>query len=198
MLIEETNVPTAQLPIAEFRDHLRLGSGFSDDTLQDVVLESFLRAALAAIEARTGKAVLQRDFSWRLSEWRNKTGQAFPVAPVQDVASVVLRDSGGAEAMIASSAYRLQGDIHFPRLMPVGACLPQIPNGGQVQINFTAGIASAWVDIPADLAQAVLMLSAHFYEYRHETALGRGCMPFGVTSLLERYRTMRIGQGDPL
>jgi uncharacterized phiE125 gp8 family phage protein len=39
------------------------------------------------------------------------------------------------------------------------------------------------------------MLAAHFYEYRHETALGSGCMPFGVTSLIERYRPLRLSLG---
>ncbi len=38
----------------------------------------------------------------------------------------------------------------------------------------------------------MLLLAAHYYEYRHETALGGGCMPFGVTSLTERYRTVRL------
>ena len=56
MLIEETAVPLAALPLAEFKAHLRLGTGFADDDIQDPVLESFLRAAMAAIEARTGKA----------------------------------------------------------------------------------------------------------------------------------------------
>ena len=39
------------------------------------------------------------------------------------------------------------------------------------------------------------MLAAHYYEYRHETRLGDGCMPFGVSSLIERYRPLRIGLG---
>ena len=51
MLIEETTVPVAALPVAQLKDHMRLGSGFSDDGLQDTVLETYLRAAIAAIEA---------------------------------------------------------------------------------------------------------------------------------------------------
>ncbi len=31
MLIEETAVPEVALPIAQFKSHLRLGTGFSDD-----------------------------------------------------------------------------------------------------------------------------------------------------------------------
>ena len=47
-----------------------------------------------------------------------------------------------------------------------------------------------------NLAQAVLLLAAHYYDYRAETALGQGCMPFGVTSLIARYRPLRVGFGS--
>ncbi len=64
MLVEETTVPQAAIPVAQFKEHLRLGTGFSDDGLQDVVLEGFLRAAMAAIEGRIGKILIEREFSW--------------------------------------------------------------------------------------------------------------------------------------
>ena len=50
MLIEETTVPDGVLPVAAFKAHLRLGSGFDTDDVQDALVRSFLRAALAAIE----------------------------------------------------------------------------------------------------------------------------------------------------
>ena len=80
MLVEETTVPPSALPVTQFKDHLRLGSGFSDDGLQDGLLESFLRAAMAAIEARTGKILIEREFRWTLNAWRNGARQALPVA----------------------------------------------------------------------------------------------------------------------
>ena len=39
------------------------------------------------------------------------------------------------------------------------------------------------------------MLAAHYYEYRNDTGLSDSCMPFGVTSLIQRYRPLRIGTG---
>ena len=47
MLIEQTTVPTTALPLQAFKDHLRLGTGFGAETLQDGLLESHLRAAIA-------------------------------------------------------------------------------------------------------------------------------------------------------
>ncbi|SFN88915.1 phage conserved hypothetical protein, phiE125 gp8 family [Roseovarius lutimaris] len=192
MLIEETAVPLAALPLAEFKAHLRLGTGFADDDIQDPVLESFLRAAMAAIEARTGKVLIEREFSWVLSAWRDGQGQALPVAPVVEIVSLSLRNRADEADLVTPDHYRLEQDAHRPILRPSGTMLAPIAPGGTVEIVFRAGYGVAWGDLPADLAQAVLLLAAHYYEYRHETGLGDGCMPFGVSSLIERYRTVRL------
>lgn len=192
MLIEETPVAPAALPVAEFKAHLRLGSGFAEDSLQDPVLESFLRAAMAAIEARTGKILIAREFSWTLNGWRDPMGQAMPVAPVNAILELVLIDRQEAEEIVDPALYRLEQDLQRPRLRPAGTFLPGVPFEGAARIRFAAGFGPGWSDLPADLAQAVMLLAAHYYENRNETTLGQGCMPFGVTSLIERYRTVRL------
>lgn len=193
MLVEETTVPQAALPVEEFKAHLRLGSGFSGATVQDAVLESFLRAAMAAIEARTGKALIQRDFTYTVEHWREAGAQALPIAPVVAVSAVTITDAGGTALVVDAGLYRLSWDAQVPQLRADGACLPVIPTGGSAAIGFSAGYAPDWAGLPADLGQAVMLLAAHYYEYRDETSLGQGCMPFGVTSLIERYRMMRAG-----
>lgn len=195
MLIEETTVPDAALPVDRFKAHLRLGTGFGDDGLQDSILLGFLRAAIAAIEARTGKVLIRREFNWEVASWRERTGQVLPVAPVLAIASVVTTDAGGTETVVPLERVRLEPDSQRPRLRPVGTLLPPVPMGGKVVIRMVAGMAEDWGDLPADLGQAVLLLAAHYYEYRHETALSAGCMPFGVSSLIQRYRPMRLGVG---
>ncbi|SDW28309.1 phage conserved hypothetical protein, phiE125 gp8 family [Ruegeria halocynthiae] len=195
MLIEETAIADAALPVDQFKAHLRLGTGFAQGNVQDEVLNSFLRAAIAAIEARTGKVLIERDFSWDLNGWRDPAGEVLPVSPVVAAASVTLTDALGTETVLDAATYRLERDTQRPRLRPAGACLPMVQKGGSVKIVFTAGMAVDWGGLPADLGQAVLLLAAHYYEYRDETALGAGCMPFGVTSLIQRYRTVRFGAG---
>ncbi len=192
MLVEETTVPQAALPVAEFKAHLRLGSGFAEDQVQDVVLESFLRAAMTAIEARTGKVLIEREFSWTVNGWRDAGGQSLPVAPASAIVELTIEDQTGDVQLIDPEAYRLAVDMQRPRLVPVSSLLPTIPRAGAARVTFIAGYGPDWTDLPADLAQAVMLLAAHYYEYRNETALGSGCMPFGVTSLIERYRTVRL------
>ena len=139
MLIEETTVPDAVLPVDEFKFHLRVGSGFGTDTLQDEVLRGFIRAAIAAIEASTGKMMLRREFSWNLTMWRDLSAQTLPVAPVQVITEMemVLRD--GSRVPVANDLYWLEQDQSRPRVRSVGACLPRIPNAGSVVVHFQAG-----------------------------------------------------------
>ncbi len=192
MLIEDTTVPTGALPVALFKEHLRLGSGFSDDGLQDDLLESFLRSALAAIEARTGKALIERTFSWSVTRWRDSGAQALPIAPVSAIVDVVMLDRLDNEVVVDADSYQLRPDMQRPVLAAVGACLPSIGKTDTARVRMLAGFGPEWSDLPADLRQAVLLLAAHYYEYRHEVQYDGGCMPFGVSALIERYRTLRL------
>lgn len=193
MLVEETQVPEAALPVQSLKDHLLLGSSFTEADLQDPVLVSFLRAALAAIEGRTSKALISRGFLMTLENWSSAEGQRLPVAPVQSVTEVALVDAFGAATIVDPGDYRLQKDAFDPKLRPMATFLPTVPSGGSVEVRFDAGYGATFDAVPEDLKQAVLMLAAHYYEYRSDTALSQGCMPFGVTSLIARYRPVRVG-----
>ncbi len=193
ILHETTPVPDSALPLDAFRAHLRLGTGFGEASLQDSVLVAFLRASLAAVEARIGKALLIRSFEWQLSDWPQR--MTLPVAPVQAVTHLALVSPTGAETVLPAASYRLLPDRHVPRLAPTAADWPRLATGGGLVLRFTAGLGLGWDDIPADLAQAVFLLAAHYYEYRDETRLHAGCMPFGVASLLDRHRVPRLALG---
>lgn len=195
MLVEETQVLEAALPVEALKDHLLLGSGFTEGDLQDPVLVSFLRAAIAAIEGRTSKALITRGFLVTLDNWTAPDAQRLPVAPVQAITEVALVDAIGVATIVDPVVYRLQKDAFDPRLRPIATSLPSVPTSGTVEIRFDAGYGAAFDAVPEDLKQAVLMLAAHYYEYRSDMALSQGCMPFGVTSLIARYRPVRMGMG---
>jgi uncharacterized phiE125 gp8 family phage protein len=192
-LRETSPVPAAALPLAEFRAHLRLGSGFSDEVTPDATLEQYLRAALASVEGRVARALFRRDYLLVLTRWRDGYAQRLPVAPVVAVASVTLVNAGGVEMVVSPTRYRLDGDGTRPRLEAAGTALPMIPTGGRVEIGFTAGFGPVWPDIPADLRQAVLLLAAQYYEGRDGT--GDSDAAFGIRALLERWRDLRMGGG---
>lgn len=180
------------LPVAAFRAHLRLGTGFADEATQDAGLVGYLRAAIAVIEARTGKALIARDFRLILRAWRWVDAQALPVAPVSVVNTVAMRGPGGGHDPVDPARWRLVGDTHRPRLVARGAMLPAIPPSGQAEIDFTAGFAADWAGVPGDLAQAVMLLAAQYYEARTGVVPQ---LPVPVSALIARWVPVRVTAG---
>lgn len=200
MMLEEVTAPDpGALPVAALRDHLRLGSGFlmADDPAETAALAGYLRAAIATIEARIGKVLLTRQFRLRLERWHDPEGQALPLAPVVSVDAVEIEDAGGGIGLVDPEGYRLMPDLQRPALLPLGAFLPAIPGGGSARITFTAGFGAVWAQVPADLAQAVLMLAARYYDERVFEG-SEAAIPFGVSALIERWRSVRVlgGRGN--
>ncbi len=195
MLEELSTIAVGDLPLDALKSHLRMGSGFADDAIQDEVLESYLRASIAAVEARTGKMLLVRRLLWTLEDWAQSYAQPVPVAPVVDIVDVTVKDRNGVATVADNTSYLLQRDTHRPKLVAVGAALPTIPELGSAEVTFDAGFATVWDEIPADLRHATFLLAAHYYENRSETSGVAGLMPFGVMALLEPHRNVRVFGG---
>ena len=76
-------------------------------------------------------------------------------------------------------------------LFAVGLALPVVPQAGTVEIDFDAGHGANWSDVPEDLARAVILLAADFYDNRAiRDAIG---WPSPVLALVERFRKLRLG-----
>lgn len=193
MLTEVNRVPDSALPLELCKAHLRLGFGFADDGGQDGLIARYLRVAILAVEARIGKALMAREFRLRLTDWRDPHGEPLPVAPVRSIGSVTLIGADAETTAVDPALWRLEPDMHRPKLCPRSWLLPSVPVGGAVEILFEAGFGRTWQDVPADLAQAVMLLAAEYHETRHATAgaSGGSAMPFGVMALIERWRVVR-------
>lgn len=189
---ETTEVLDAALPIEAFRTHLRLGTGFADEASTNDALAIYLRAALAVIEARTGKALLARGFRLVLARWRWPDSQALPVAPILTVDGLAMRSRSGEVVAVAPGRWHLVMDRHRPRIAATGAVLPTIPEGGQAEISFTAGFGATWDAVPDDLAQAVFLLAAHYYAGRTG---GGDELPVSVAALTARWCALRVTAG---
>ena len=205
MLTEQTTVSGAALPLQALKDHLRLGSGFADDGMQDALVESYLRAAMAAVEGRIGKALIARVFKLVLPDWRDPAGQALPVAPVSAVESVTLVDSAGAGTVVAASRYRVMPDRHRPRLVALGTLLPSVPTDGQVEVVFTAGFVLGTVRVlwgAAALVLAVAVLAAASNPAPLGLADGLGVLiaarALDAAEVLEGREDQRVTQADRL
>ncbi len=193
MLVEETAPAAEALPIAAFRDHLRMGSGFAggEDGAETAALAGYLRAAIATIEARTGKVLLTRGFRLRLEDWRDDQGQPLPLAPVHALSEIAIDDGAGGITRLDPESYRLVPDPQRPWVAPRTSALPAVPTRGFVTLRFVAGFGESWDQVPPDLAQAVLMLAARYYEDRSFDGLA-AALPQAVSALIERWRLVRV------
>ena len=194
MLTEVNRFPDAALPLEACKAHLRMGSGFADEGGQDGLVAQYLRAAILAVERRIGKVLIARSFRLRRTAWRDGQREVLPVAPVREITSVMISGRDGTATVIDPALYRLQADGHRPCLVPTGWLLPGIPHGGTVEVVFEAGFGPQWQDVPADLAQAVMLLAAQYHEGRMGLAGGEaaGAMPFGILALIEGWRDLRV------
>lgn len=190
-LNELTAVPSADLPVAELSAHLHLGTGFADDGSQDPVLQSYLRAALSAIESRIGKAIFQRRFLWTIFGWNDPARQGLPVAPVMAIETLKTLDASGAETFADPAKYQLMRDGARPSIAATAGALPGIPNGGHAELTLLAGYSPVWAQVPTDLQQAVLLMAAYYFENRQGEANATN-LPATVLALLEPYRPMRL------
>lgn len=196
MLIEETAPAAEALPVAALRGHLRLAQGFGgpEDVAETAALAGFLRAAIATIEGRTGKVLLKRRFQMQLDDWRDRLGQSLPLAPVHAVEAIRINDGSGTVTTLSPEAWRLVPDGQRPVILPTGVVLPHVPRRGSVTVTFVAGFADTWGGVPADLAQAVILLAARYYDDRsHDGA--QHALPFGVSALIEKWRAVRTLAG---
>lgn len=139
---------------------------------------------------------MERTFIWQLDGWRQPEQQALPVAPVQTISWLKTVSRDGAETLIDGGCYVLVQSEQRPLLRAACRRLPLIPTHGYGEIGFVAGYAADWAGLPSDLAQAVMLLAAYFYEVRHELSARDGNVPLGVAQLIERYRTVRILGGS--
>jgi len=192
MLVELGTVPSAALPITEFRNHLNLGGGFADDAAQDELLEAYLRSAISTIEMRIGKAIFRRAFSWTVTRWSECARVGLPVGPVALISSLKLVTADGGETLIDPARYVLVKDSQRPGIASTGATLPSIPSSGHAEIGFEAGYGPAWSDVPAALRHGVFLQASHFFECRTGNGKQKE-IPVGVMALIEGYRPMRLG-----
>ena len=195
VLVELTPVPDTALPVAALRDHLRLGAGFAEGGVEDGLLATCLRSALATVEARTGKVLLRRPYRWSLTAWRDLARQALPVAPVAALTALRIVDQAGTATEAAPETYALVPDAHRPQLRARGLILPSIPVGGTAEIDFEAGYGATWDEVPANIAQAVVHLAAYLYDHRLDHNAAPVALPATVTTLIEPYRTIRLFGG---
>jgi uncharacterized phiE125 gp8 family phage protein len=191
MALVLTAAPAAEpVSLAEAKAHLRIDA---DD--EDALLAALIAAARIFVEKTLGLALITQGWSDYLDFWARSSCVTLPIAPVQAVEAVTLRDVNGDATDLAASDYAVDVLSLPARLVLKGGSPSVIARElNAFEIAFTAGYGDAASDVPAPIRHALLLLVAHWYERREPVVLGLGSaeVPITIAGLLLPYRRVKL------
>jgi uncharacterized phiE125 gp8 family phage protein len=98
----------------------------------------------------------------------------------------------GTSQIIPATSYLLDGFGAPPRLVWHGASAMPLPGrvANGIEIGLEAGYGATATDVPEPLRQALLLLVAHWYDYRNPVEIGATDIevPHMISALLAPYR----------
>lgn len=183
-VIVQTATVLDALVAADIRAHV--GQPNTDD---DAMLSALWSAACDWTEAYLGRGLL--------TQTREATYDGGPCGdvvllpePVTAITSVTFYDVAGDATAVTTSTYRLDTGGLPPRLvLKDGQSWPtSVRDESSVVVRYTCGWAVA--TLPKAIRQALLLLTAHWYEHRQPVVTMGGVtpVPMGVEALLMPYR----------
>ena len=174
--------------VADAKDHLRL-----DHERDDTLLQGLIRAARGHVEHETGLAMIEQSWRRYLDDW--PVNRCVPLArhPVRRVTDVSLYDADGVPHAMPGDWMRLDTVSRPARLLVSDAVPPGAAMNG-IEIEFVAGLAETPAEVPDGLRRAVLLLVAHWYEFRGAVSPDRQpvSIPPGFDRLVAPYKAARI------
>lgn len=170
----------------EARAHLRV-----DETGEDALIVGLVTAARTMLEAETRRAFVSQGWQLTLDAWPQTRRIDLGLAPVVSVDELAV-DGVALDASLYDTGLR-----HDPPRIALkrNAALPDPDDGVEgITVSFTAGYGDASA-VPQPLKQAILMLTAHWYENRMAGGMEGGgavLLPLGAQHLVAPYRRTRL------
>jgi uncharacterized phiE125 gp8 family phage protein len=165
------------MTLEEAKAYLRLdGSG------EDALLGRMVETATILCEAFTGIVLVRREFVETVPAER--AWQRMAHAPVVAITAVVAVSADGEAEALPADAYAIDIDASGAGWVR----LTRASGATRLRVTCRAGLAEAAADIPAPLAQGVVLLAAHLFD-RRETL---GAPPAAIAALWRPWRRMRL------
>jgi uncharacterized phiE125 gp8 family phage protein len=179
MTLFRTTAPAAEpVSVAEAKAQLRIGHDSEDG-----LLDGLIRAAREEVEARTGVAMIAQDWRLALDRWPRFGRVALLRYPVIEILSVTVYGTEGEASLIDPATYEVDKASRPARLYFTTRPQPaRILNG--IEIDFSAGFGSGAESVPEGLKRAILVLVAHWYEFR--AGFGAGDQPVSIPPEFDR------------
>lgn len=189
MTLIRTIAPAVEpVTLVEAKAHLRI-----THTSEDVLIGGLIVAAREDVERTTGLALI--DQSWRLvlDRWPKDDMVPLQRHPVKQVLSVTIYDSEGAASLVNPTQYQLDS-LSRPARLHFERAPERLRRMNGIEIDFQVGFGEAGTDVPDLPKRAMLLLVAHWYEFR--TGFGPADQPVSYPAaydrLLSSYKARRL------
>jgi len=184
MTITQTTAPSL-LPVSlqDVKANSRI-----DTDLEDEVIISFIRAAVARCERETGMAFAAQ--SWEYTTDAFPDGEiVIPMGPIGETVVVTYIDDDGDTVTVDAADYYVDTYSADGRIVPVDSWPTAAERPSAVKVAFTVGAASC----PQDVRQAIILMASHWINHR-ETADEKALVeiPYGAGMLLSLHRRMFV------
>jgi uncharacterized phiE125 gp8 family phage protein len=189
MTLIRTVDPSAEpVTLAEVKAHLRL-----DHDSEDELLNGLIRAAREDVERTIGVALLEQSWRLVLDTWPRDGSVSVTIHPVREILSVTAYGSAGEASVVDPASY--QADIvSRPARLHFDGPPAALRAFNGIEIDFAAGFGEAGTDVPDLLRRAIVLLVAHWFEFR--SGFGPNDQPVsypdGYDRMIASYRTRRL------
>jgi uncharacterized phiE125 gp8 family phage protein len=168
-----------------------------DSSVDHPALQAMIRAATSAAEQYLGRPILTRTYRQFFDAWPCGRFLELRRSPLVSVTTVKTYTDADVSATFAASSYFVD-TVSLPGriVLRSSASWPTAERvANAIEVEYRAGYGTDPASVPADIRQAVLMLTANLYEHRGETVTGS--MPDtmarqGAFDLLAMYREILI------
>lgn len=187
-LFRTVNPAAEPVTLAEAKSHLRV-----THESEDALVSGLIAAARQEVERQTGLALIEQDWRLVLDAWPAEDVIELRRHPVSQILSVTIYDGDGAASLLPSPNYQLDAASRPARLLVIERPAPGLCING-IEIDFRAGFGAAGTDVPDLLKRSMLMLIAHWYEFRgsHGPEAQPVSFPVGFDRLIAGYRLARL------
>ena len=146
----------------------RTACGIDSAGSQDKLIPTYISAARRYFEWRTRRTVHQTTYEWTLTAFPAESCVLPRATPLISIDAFTYKDSAGVVTNVPAADYIADTDstpgrvwLAYGMSWPSFTAYPSNP----IRIRYTAGIASSPVqEADGEIQQAVLLLTAHWYE----------------------------------
>lgn len=191
MALVMTDGPVLEpVSLAEAKAHLRI-----DGAAEDLLVGALLTTARAHIETAYALALMTQSWALFVDRWPDSGVVHVPLSPFAALGAVRAHGVTGQITSLPDTAISVDPHARPARLVRTASLVlpPDLRPTNGIEIGFTAGFGAAPGDVPAPIRQAILLLTAHWFEHRIPDAGGDGTrLPAAIADLIAPWRPIRL------